>query len=119
MTRRTVIQDHHISYDPEVKVRVFKGEHMILTRLGWRRKVSKGFVEALKIWISENESKAVDLQVGENLVDYSPDLVNSINNHPIARNSSQYGPTPYPPPFFKLISSLFSRTSLKSALTYV
>jgi hypothetical protein len=34
---------------------------MILTKLSWRKKVSKGFVKALKIWIQENEAKAVEL----------------------------------------------------------
>ena len=60
--KRIVIQTHHISYeDPEVKVRIYKGEHMILTKLSWRKKVSKGFVKALKMWIQENEAKAVEL----------------------------------------------------------
>jgi hypothetical protein len=56
-----VIQEHHISYNPEVKVRIYKGEHMILTKLSWRKRVSKGFIKGLKIWIQENEAKAVEL----------------------------------------------------------
>lgn len=60
--KKTVTQNHHISYDPEVLVTVYKGEHMLLTRLQWRTKISKGFVKALKKWIEENEQHAVELK---------------------------------------------------------
>jgi len=56
---KTVIQKHHIT--PEQVVKVYKGEHEILTKLSWRKRVSKGFIEALKDWISKNEDKAVQL----------------------------------------------------------
>lgn len=63
MSRRAV-QGHHISYNPEVKVAVFQGEHEILTKIRWYEKnsVSKGFITALKTWISENEDRAIDLE---------------------------------------------------------
>lgn len=61
MGRKIVIQQHHVSYEPEVKVTVYKGEHMILTRLSWRKRVSKGFIVALKKWIEENEATATEL----------------------------------------------------------
>jgi len=61
MTR--TVQKHHISYDPEVTVTIFQGEHYILSLLDRyeRKTVSRGFIEALKLWIRQNESRAVDL----------------------------------------------------------
>lgn len=62
--RRSSIQEHHISYDPEVTVIVYKGEHAVLTRLGWycsKRRPSKGFVKALKLWLAKHEHRAVEL----------------------------------------------------------
>jgi len=40
---------------------VFKGEHLILTRIQWytKTKVSKGFIKALKVFIALNEDRAV------------------------------------------------------------
>lgn len=60
-SRKIIIQEHHITYDPEVKVRVYKGEHMILTRLSWRKKISMGFIKALELWIKEKRLEAVEL----------------------------------------------------------
>jgi predicted ATP-grasp superfamily ATP-dependent carboligase len=62
-SRKVTIQEHHIRYNPEIKVRVYRGEHGILSRIQWycRKKVSKGFIKALKMWIQENEAKAVEL----------------------------------------------------------
>lgn len=58
---KLIIQNHHLSYNPEVTVKVYKGEHMILTRLTWRRKISKGFIRGLEQWIKANRPEAVDL----------------------------------------------------------
>jgi hypothetical protein len=60
-SRKVIIQDHHVSYTPEVKVKVYKGEHMILTRLSWRKKISMGFIKALELWIKEKRLEAVEL----------------------------------------------------------
>lgn len=63
MTRKQIVQQHHISYKPEVTILVYKGEHMILTRLQWtKRAPSKGFVKALKIWLALHETDAVELE---------------------------------------------------------
>lgn len=60
---KVTIQTHHISYDPEVTVLIFKGEHWILTQLRRRTKnISKGFITSLKVWIALNEGKAKELQ---------------------------------------------------------
>lgn len=57
------IQKHHISYDPPETVTVFQGEHYILTLIDRyeRKSVSKGFIKALKLWIKNNEWRAIDL----------------------------------------------------------
>lgn len=60
--RRPVIQPHHISYEPEVVVKVYKGEHMLLTKLGWRKRISKGFIQALEDWLTKHKAKAEDLK---------------------------------------------------------
>ena len=61
MKKKLVIQTHHITYKPERTVNIFKGEHLLATRLSWRKNVSKGFIEVLKQYIKDNESKAVEL----------------------------------------------------------
>ena len=61
--KKVVVQQHHISHDPEVKVTVYKGEHWLLTQMQRRTKnISKGFITALKVWLALHESDAVDLQ---------------------------------------------------------
>jgi hypothetical protein len=59
--RQPIIQNHHISYNPEVKVQVFKGEHFILTLIQRRKRFSKGFLLALTSEIKRIELNAVDL----------------------------------------------------------
>ena len=58
----TVIQSHHISYDPEVTVRVFKGEHYVLTLLGRRKRISAGLLAALEDFAQSNWLKAENLK---------------------------------------------------------
>ena len=61
--RKQVIQNHHISYNPEIVVKIYKGEHWAITQLNRRtRNISKGFIECLKAWIAEYEEGAVDLK---------------------------------------------------------
>ena len=59
--RRTVIQRHHISYEPEVVVTVYKGEHWILSQIQRRKNFSKGFMTSLKVVVALNEDTAKDL----------------------------------------------------------
>jgi hypothetical protein len=63
--RRSAICTHHITYNPEWVVKVWTGEHMILTRLQWRRRFSKGFFVALHDFIDKYEKYAVEL--GDNI----------------------------------------------------
>jgi len=59
--RNPVIQNHHISYNPEVKVQVFKGEHEILTLIQRRKRFSKGFLISLREEFKRIEQNAIDL----------------------------------------------------------
>jgi len=64
---KTVIQTHHLIYPSEKPkqieetARVYQGEHWAITQLQRRKKISKGFIKALKLWILLNEDKSQDL----------------------------------------------------------
>jgi len=60
--KKLVIQVHHISYNPEVTVILWKGEHYILTLMGRRKHISRGFLDALTVYIKENSDKAMELK---------------------------------------------------------
>ena len=69
MVVKRVIQRHHIVYgSPEHKsqvdevVPIFKGEHLILTRIQWMKTYSKGFIKSLKVFLALNEDKAIELE---------------------------------------------------------
>lgn len=57
------INRHHISYEPEIIVKIYSGEHQILTLLDRyeKRTVSKGFIRALKVWLALNEHRAREI----------------------------------------------------------
>lgn len=59
--KKLIVQEHHISYNPEEIVRVFKGEHYIFTQLQRRKNISKGFVKGLKVWVALNEDRAKEI----------------------------------------------------------
>ena len=62
MPKKRIIQKHHISYEPAIEVSIFKGEHFILTRMGWAKRISQGFITALKVFIALNEDRAEKLE---------------------------------------------------------
>jgi hypothetical protein len=62
MKKPRVIQTHHISYEPPVTVRVYQGEHFVLTQLQRRKHISKGFIKAMRVWADLNEDGAVFLE---------------------------------------------------------
>ena len=62
MPKKPVIQEHHISYEPEKTVLIYKGEHYILTLLQWRRYISKGLIEALKQFVKDYKHLALTLK---------------------------------------------------------
>ena len=59
--RGYITQSHHISYNPEKIVKIFRQEHFWLTRMGWAKRVSKGFLMALRNFIKENKERAEKL----------------------------------------------------------
>ena len=65
MAKKQIVQTHHISYDPEITVKIYKGEHWAITILNRRKKnMSKGFLRCLKEYIKKHEKEAVDLDNG-------------------------------------------------------
>lgn len=62
------IQRHHLDYQEGEfgektgkTVKLYRSEHFLITKMQWRSKVSLGFIEALKYWISQVEKDAIDL----------------------------------------------------------
>jgi hypothetical protein len=62
---KVVIQEHHITYNPEWTVIIYKGEHYLLSQLQWRKRFSKGFITSLKDFIRIHEPTAFDLGPGK------------------------------------------------------
>lgn len=64
---KSVIQKHHLIYpseehkQAEETVKLYKGEHWVITQLQRRKNISKGFIKSLKFWILLNEDKAKEL----------------------------------------------------------
>jgi len=70
VSKKQVIQNHHISYDPEITVKIYKGEHWAITILNRRKKnMSKGFLRCLQKYIDEHKDGAVDLDRQDELVE--------------------------------------------------
>ena len=60
--RKEVIQIHHISYNPEVTVKMYRKEHFLITKLDRYKYISMGFIRALEWFILRNKDKANDLE---------------------------------------------------------
>ena len=60
-SKKTIYQLHHISYEPEVTVKVTRAEHFYLTRLGWFKSFTKGFREAVKVLLGSKPITKEDL----------------------------------------------------------
>jgi len=75
LAKPRTMQRHHITYDPERTVIIYKGEHWLLTRLQWRKYISKGFIEALQQFIQDKQETAVSLdeEYYENKTHKKPD----------------------------------------------
>ena len=58
---KTVVHRHHITYNPEWVVPIFKGEHWLISLMNRRKKTSVGFITALKEYIRVHEATAQDL----------------------------------------------------------
>ena len=61
---KKVIQHHHIHYsttsEKDIVVPVTKGEHYILTRLQWLKRVSPGFIQGLLFELSRKEQTKLE-----------------------------------------------------------
>ena len=67
MTKKQLIQTHHISYDPEITTKIYKGEHWAITILNRRKKnMSVGFLRCLQQYIKEHQNHAIDLDDPQN-----------------------------------------------------
>ena len=53
-----IIQQHHIEYEPEWIVPIFKGEHLSITTILRRKRVSQGFLIALLDFIKKHKDQA-------------------------------------------------------------
>ena len=62
MTKKKIIQKHHISYDPEIAVYMSRGEHWLMTQLNRYKHISTGFVIALRVWLALNEHNAKEIK---------------------------------------------------------
>jgi len=68
MTKKLITQKHHIIYESETHkqkeevVKIYKGEHWIVTQLGRRKNISNGFVKVIKVWLALNEDRAKELE---------------------------------------------------------
>jgi hypothetical protein len=67
-SKHSIVQTHHITYNPEVVAAIFKGEHWLLTWMSRRKRISSGFLACLQIFIDEHKAIAEKLQVGEDYI---------------------------------------------------
>ena len=64
-TRYRVIQEHHVSYEPEETALVFKSEHHIITRLNRlaKSKPSKYFKQFLVNWAYQHSDSYFQIEM--------------------------------------------------------
>ena len=59
--QRSSIQKHHLSYVPEIIVKLYKKEHYALTYIERFNPISKGFIRCLKNYIQRKKQAAIKL----------------------------------------------------------
>ena len=66
--KKNVVQEHHLDYQQGKfkdktgeTVFLYQGEHWAITQLQRRKRISKGFIKALKDWITKNEPIAISV----------------------------------------------------------
>ena len=72
------MQPHHITYEPEWVVAVFKGEHFSITKMLRRKRVSQGFLIALTDFIEEHKEKAEVLELPAEKIQEFPETVEAV-----------------------------------------
>ncbi len=66
--KKLIVQKHHIIYESEKHkqkeevVKIYKGEHWLVTQMNRRKNISKGFIKHIKVWLALNEEKAKELE---------------------------------------------------------
>ena len=66
--KKLITQKHHIIYESEAHkqkeevVKIYKGEHWLVTQMNRRKNISKGFIKHLKVWLALNEDRAKELE---------------------------------------------------------
>jgi len=60
MHKKTV-QKHHLEYNPEKTVKIFRKEHWVFTQLDRFNPISEGLIKGLRYWIKKNKDKAIKL----------------------------------------------------------
>lgn len=60
MAKKTIIQQHHITYDPAWVVPVTKGEHYVITRLQWLKEISPGARAAIEFELARKPVRKID-----------------------------------------------------------
>lgn len=48
MKKKNCVQIHHLSYEPEITVKIFRSEHFWITRLSWFKSLSAGAKKAIR-----------------------------------------------------------------------
>ena len=59
MKKKEIIQVHHISYDPEIVVKVTRAEHFIITRLSWYKELTAGCKKAIRELLKLKPTKKI------------------------------------------------------------
>ncbi len=59
--RGQCIQTHHLSYEPEITVKVFRKEHWVFTMLDRFNPISEGLIKGLRYWVKENKDRAIKI----------------------------------------------------------
>jgi hypothetical protein len=62
---RPVVQEHHITYTPEWTVKLYQGEHWVVTQMQRRRHWSRGAITAMRYILEQADKVAVDLGEGK------------------------------------------------------
>lgn len=59
---KSIIQTHHLSYDPDVNVKMYAEEHYYISKIDrFKRPLSKGFLTALSYFVLRHTVGSKDL----------------------------------------------------------
>ena len=61
LNRGMIVNRHHLSYEPEIIVRIYRKEHWLFTYLGRLNPISRGLIRGLRHWIKQNKNRAIKI----------------------------------------------------------